>query len=140
MFLSCLFPLPHSGTRSDHPNTSNEQKLTTAWFETKLLFVTFLFFILFYFILFYFILFYFILFYFILFYFIYLLFCNCCVKKWRIKDSSVTEDLLLDYGIIKDTIPAPEFIPLNAELNPICHLVALLGVHHFLHVSRIRVK
>jgi hypothetical protein len=29
---------------------------------------------------------------------------------------------------------------LNAELNPICHLLALLGVHHFLHVSRIRVK
>ena len=29
---------------------------------------------------------------------------------------------------------------LNAELNPICYLVALLGVHHFLHVSRIRVK
>jgi len=32
------------------------------------------------------------------------------------------------------------FNPLNAELNPICHLLALLGVHHFLHVSRIRVK
>jgi len=30
--------------------------------------------------------------------------------------------------------------PLNAELNPICPLLALLGVHHFLHVSRIRVK
>ena len=30
--------------------------------------------------------------------------------------------------------------PLNAELNPICHLLALLGIHHFLHVSRIRVK
>ena len=30
--------------------------------------------------------------------------------------------------------------PLNAELNPICHLVALLGVHHFLHVSWTRVK
>ena len=30
--------------------------------------------------------------------------------------------------------------PLKAELNPICHLLALLGVHHFLHVSRIRVK
>ena len=30
--------------------------------------------------------------------------------------------------------------PLNAKLNPICHLLALLGVHHFLHVSRIRVK
>jgi hypothetical protein len=25
-------------------------------------------------------------------------------------------------------------------LNPICHLLALLGAHHFLHVSRIRVK
>ena len=30
--------------------------------------------------------------------------------------------------------------PLNAELNPICNLLALLGAHHFLHVSRIRVK
>ena len=31
------------------------------------------------------------------------------------------------------------FNPLNAELNPICYLMALLA-HHFLHVSRIRVK
>ena len=30
--------------------------------------------------------------------------------------------------------------PLNAELNPIGYLLALLGAHHFLHVSRIRVK
>jgi len=30
--------------------------------------------------------------------------------------------------------------PLNAELNPICYLLALLGAHHFLHVSSIRVK
>jgi len=30
--------------------------------------------------------------------------------------------------------------PLNAKLNPICHLLALLGVHHFLNVSRIRVN
>jgi len=30
--------------------------------------------------------------------------------------------------------------PLNAKLNPICHLLALLGAHHILHVSRIRVK
>jgi len=29
---------------------------------------------------------------------------------------------------------------LNAELNPICHLLALLGAHHIFHVSRIRVK
>jgi hypothetical protein len=30
--------------------------------------------------------------------------------------------------------------PLNAELNPICHLLALLGTHIILHVSRIRVN
>jgi len=30
--------------------------------------------------------------------------------------------------------------PLNAELNPISHLLALLGAHHILHVSRIRVN
>jgi hypothetical protein len=30
--------------------------------------------------------------------------------------------------------------PLNAELNPTCCLLALLGAYHFLHVSRIRVK
>ena len=29
---------------------------------------------------------------------------------------------------------------LNAELNPICHLLTLLGAHHILHVSRIRFK
>ena len=29
--------------------------------------------------------------------------------------------------------------PLNADLNPICHLLALLGTHLILHVDRIRV-
>jgi hypothetical protein len=33
-----------------------------------------------------------------------------------------------------------DFNPLNAKLNPICHLLALLGAHHILHVSRIRVN
>jgi hypothetical protein len=32
------------------------------------------------------------------------------------------------------------FNPLNAELNRICHLLALLGAHPILHVTRIRVK
>jgi len=27
------------------------------------------------------------------------------------------------------------FNPLTADLNPICHLLALLGTHHILHVS-----
>ena len=30
--------------------------------------------------------------------------------------------------------------PGNAELNPICHLLALLGAHRILHISRIRVN
>ena len=30
--------------------------------------------------------------------------------------------------------------PLNAKLNPTCHLLALLGAHLILHVSRIRVN
>jgi len=30
--------------------------------------------------------------------------------------------------------------PLNAKLNPICHLLALLGAHHILQVSRIGVN
>ena len=37
-------------------------------------------------------------------------------------------------GYVHDSIN-----PLNAELNPICHLLALLEAHHILHVSRIRV-
>jgi len=32
------------------------------------------------------------------------------------------------------------FNPLSPELNPICYLLALVGAHHFLHVSRIRVR
>jgi len=36
---------------------------------------------------------------------------------------------------------AKEFIsPLNTELNPICHLLALLGTQHILHVIRVRIK
>ena len=30
--------------------------------------------------------------------------------------------------------------PLHAELNPICHLLTLLGAHHILHVSRVRIN
>jgi hypothetical protein len=30
--------------------------------------------------------------------------------------------------------------PLNGQLNPICHLLALLRAHHILHVGRIRVN
>ena len=33
-----------------------------------------------------------------------------------------------------------KFNPLNAELNPIRHLLALAGARHFVHVSRMRVN
>ena len=29
---------------------------------------------------------------------------------------------------------------LNTELSPICHLLALVGAHHILHISRISVN
>jgi hypothetical protein len=32
------------------------------------------------------------------------------------------------------------FKPLNAELNPICHFLALLGAHLILYVSGVRVN
>ena len=39
------------------------------------------------------------------------------------------------------SIKCNEFLnTLNAKLNPICHLLALVGAHHILHVSRIRVN
>jgi len=42
---------------------------------------------------------------------------------------------------VNSSLPSSgEVNPLNAELNPICYLLALLGAHHFLHVTRIRVK
>ena len=63
------------------------------------------------------------------------------LDDWLTVHSSVTlVDLQLD-AQNSCLFTYKQFInPLNAELNPICHLLALLGVHHFLHVSRIRVK
>jgi hypothetical protein len=40
----------------------------------------------------------------------------------------------------KRFVPINNINPLNNELNPICHLPALFGAHHILHVSRIRVN
>jgi hypothetical protein len=38
------------------------------------------------------------------------------------------------------TISAPSINPLNAKLNPICHLMALLEAHSIPYISRIMVK
>ena len=47
--------------------------------------------------------------------------------------------ILKKYSVLNGLPSASTFNPLNAELNPICYLLALLA-HHFLHGSRIRVK
>jgi hypothetical protein len=44
------------------------------------------------------------------------------------------------YLIICSPFRPIAFNPLNTELDPICHLLALLGAHHILHISRIRVN
>ena len=58
---------------------------------------------------------------------------------WSISYSSFFN---LKYIALYSALPGFSYIinPLKAELNPICCLLALLGAHHFLHVSRIRVK
>jgi len=47
-----------------------------------------------------------------------------------------------DRNILAETGTDWEFFinPLNAQLNPICHLLTLLGAHHIFYVSRIKVK
>ena len=36
------------------------------------------------------------------------------------------------------SFPKNQFNPLNAELNPMCHLLTLVGAHHILHVSKVK--
>ena len=53
-----------------------------------------------------------------------------CVRQIALNHNHIKRDLLVYLHIN----------PLKPKLNPICYLPALLGAHHFLHVSRIRVK
>ena len=47
----------------------------------------------------------------------------------------------LDLNTVYPTNSINEAInPLNTELNPSCHLLALLGAHHIFYVSGLRVK
>ena len=48
--------------------------------------------------------------------------------------------LFLRSFLFCSTIKPISINPLNAELNPICHLLALLGAHHIFHVSRLRIN
>jgi hypothetical protein len=74
------------------------------------------------------------------------------MSEWALLDGFTLVDItILDLKIIKKLAffivamanpisSVSVFNPLNAELNPICYLLALLGGHHFLHVSRIKAK
>ena len=61
------------------------------------------------------------------------------LKKNSVPSSSFGNICMSGMLFIHEHIP---FLinPLNVELNTICHLLALLGAHLILHVSRIRVN
>ena len=52
----------------------------------------------------------------------------------------VQKDALANTDFLHYAAYTCSFNPLKPELNSICYLLALLGAHHFLHFSRIRVK
>jgi len=56
------------------------------------------------------------------------------------KYSYVTDNVIDHLTIPGNYCDGVTINPLNAQLNPICHLLSLLGARHILHVSRIRVN
>jgi len=50
----------------------------------------------------------------------------------------VPQDCNFGKGLVGPS--ASLFNPLNAELNPICHMLSLLGAHHIFHISELRVN
>jgi hypothetical protein len=56
----------------------------------------------------------------------------CCNKKIPVHRASQGTDRPVCFQLYIN--------PSNAELNPIRHLLALVGARHIVHVSRIRVK
>jgi hypothetical protein len=66
-------------------------------------------------------------------------------KNLGVLESQVTRNFELPFINLffnhrKDQLSLHLLNPLNVQSNPICHLLALLGAHPILHVSRIRVK
>jgi len=60
------------------------------------------------------------------------------VQKYHPLDSF---EIHINPGIIPaDCLFKSHINPLNAELNPICHLLTLFGAHRIFHVSRLRVN
>ena len=52
----------------------------------------------------------------------------------------VTGETLASSDLEQTTAPCRTFNPLNAELNPIRHLLALVEARHIVHVGRVRVS
>ena len=71
----------------------------------------------------------------------YLLFCQA---RFQICEKRLLASSCLSVRVTASNNSAPAgrnlINPLTAELNPICHLLALLRAHHILRVSRVRVK
>ena len=66
-----------------------------------------------------------------------------CSRLLIVMTDMLFRGFLIPHYLINDPVSGGMlniFNPLNPELTPICYLLALLGAHHFLHVSRIRVK
>jgi hypothetical protein len=64
---------------------------------------------------------------------------RCSSPSWAvIKDTNNGFDT--PFQALSKAYQLISFQPFNAQLNPICHLLALLGAHPILHVSRIRVN
>ena len=66
-----------------------------------------------------------------------------CIFQFKITYHLSASTILFSSQITGNSINNFEYFTLtllNPELNPIFYLLALLGAHHFLHVSRIRVK
>ena len=69
----------------------------------------------------------------------YVVVCNEVYERRNYEENSDSQGDRVVYEMHKAVFGC-RFNPLNPELNPICYLLALLGAHHFLHVSRIKVK
>jgi len=65
---------------------------------------------------------------------------NKCVPVNIMKDLNSFFHFATHFVSVSNFHVGTDINPLNAELNPICYFLALLGAHHFLRVSRIRVK
>ena len=59
-----------------------------------------------------------------------------CIQR----DTRKQQNELYEIKQIQGTVTYIALTEIKGSLNPICHLLALLGAHHILHIFWIRVK